>query len=178
MTPWLSPQRWSSLGPYELFEQFISVALLTLVGLAIVYSLIIAGAQVLSLIRSKGVGLEIEVIQDTFGSLMTVLILLEFNHSIFVGMQTRSSALQVRFVVLIAILVIARKLILLDYHAADYLMLFGMGAISLSLGGLYWLLADGDRRHAPSAPAHVPPRSSALAPPATAPLEPGATPGE
>lgn len=47
--------------------------------------------------------------------------------------------------VLIAILVLARKLILMDYKSVRLETLLGLGGLALSLGVLYWLLADGDR---------------------------------
>jgi uncharacterized membrane protein (DUF373 family) len=95
------------------------------------------------------------VMQDTFGLILTILILLEFNHSVFVALTERSGAIQVRLLVRITILVVARKLILMDYSAADLQTLFGFGGLLLALGGLYWLISDGDRRQ-PAAPAPAP----------------------
>jgi len=54
-------------------------------------------------------------LQDTFGPILTALILLEFNHSIFVALTRRTGAIQVRVVVLIAVLVVVRKMMLLDF---------------------------------------------------------------
>ena len=48
--------------------------------------------------------------------------------------------------VLITIIVLARKLVLLDYAAASMETLLGLGGLALSLGGLYWLISNGDRR--------------------------------
>jgi uncharacterized membrane protein (DUF373 family) len=85
-------------------------------------------------------------LQDTFGSILTVLILLEFNHSIFVALTQRTGAIQVRIVVLIAILVVVRKMMLLDFGSVTVQVLLALGGLLLCLGGLYWLIADGDRR--------------------------------
>jgi uncharacterized membrane protein (DUF373 family) len=49
-------------------------------------------------------------------------------------------------VVLIAVLVIARKLTLLDYATVDVRTLLGFAALLLALGGLYWLIAHSDAR--------------------------------
>lgn len=73
--------------------------------------------------------LETQVLQDAFGSFLTVLILLEFNHSIAVSLRTRSGAIQACVVVPIAIMVIARKLILLDFKSAQVEMLAGLGGL-------------------------------------------------
>ena len=48
--------------------------------------------------------------------------------------------------VLITIIVLARKLVLLDYAAASMETLLGLGGLALSLGGLYWLISNGERR--------------------------------
>jgi uncharacterized membrane protein (DUF373 family) len=90
-------------------------------------------------------------LQDTFGLILTIVIVLEFNHSIYVAMTQGSGAIQTRIVVLIAVLVIARKLMLKDFDAVDYQTLLGYGGLLLALGGLYWLISDGDRRRARAA---------------------------
>ncbi len=144
---------WRHLGWYERFEQTISSILLAMISVIIVYVLILSGLDLLADLQLGKAFLDHEVLQDAFGSLLTVLILLEFNHSIAMAMRTRSGAIQVRVVVLIAILVIARKLILLDYKSVSLDTLLGLAGLSLALGILYWLLADGDRRrHAPESP--------------------------
>jgi uncharacterized membrane protein (DUF373 family) len=53
--------------------------------------------------------------------------------------------------VLIAILVSARKLMLKDFDTLDIETLLGFGGLLLALGGLYWLIADADRRRAHAA---------------------------
>ena len=83
--------------------------------------------------------------KDTFGLILTVIILLEFNHSIVLAIRQRSGAVQVRVIVLITIIVLARKLVLLDYAATSVETLLGLGGLALSLGGLYWLISDRDQ---------------------------------
>jgi uncharacterized membrane protein (DUF373 family) len=90
--------------------------------------------------------LEKAALQETFGSILTILILLEFNHSVFVALTERSGAIQARIVVLIAVLVIARKLMLQDFASTTLQTMLGFSGLLLSLGGLYWLISDGDRR--------------------------------
>src|SRR5208282_2458408 len=46
----------------------------------------------------------------------------------------------------IAIMVVARKIVLLDYAAASVETLLGFGGLALALGGLYWLISDGEQR--------------------------------
>ena len=90
--------------------------------------------------------MDAEVFKDTFGLILTVLILLEFNHSIISALRQRAGSIQVSIIVLIAITVIARKLILLDYASASTETLLGLGGLALALGALYWLIAGVERR--------------------------------
>src|SRR5262245_793383 len=104
----------------------------------------------IDLVRDFGLGqqfMDKEVMQDTFGSVLILLILLEFNHSIQLAIKHRTGAIQVRMVVLIAILVIVRKLMLLDYAATDVPILLGFAGLLLALGALYWLVSHSDARH-------------------------------
>jgi uncharacterized membrane protein (DUF373 family) len=80
---------------------------------------------------------------------LSILILLEFNHSLVLSMKQRVGVLQARVIVMITIIVVARKLILFDYTVATWPTLLGLGGLALVLGVLYWLLSDIDsRRHA------------------------------
>jgi uncharacterized membrane protein (DUF373 family) len=90
--------------------------------------------------------LDAEIFKDTFGLILTILILLEFNHSIVSALRKRAGSIQVSIIVLITITVIARKLILLDYAAATPETLLGLGGLALALGVLYWLIAGVVRR--------------------------------
>jgi len=56
------------------------------------------------------------------------------------------TVVQVRAVILIAMLAIVRKLIILDIGPANTGELFGLAAAILALGAVYWLVRDQDRR--------------------------------
>jgi len=131
---------------YEWFEQIVLSVLVLIICLVIVYSLIIVTIKIFEDLVS-GVGfIETVALKDTFGLILTVIILVEFNHSIVLAIRQRSGAIQVRIVVLITIIVLARKLVLLDYAAASVETLLGLGGLALALGGLYWLISDGEQR--------------------------------
>ena len=91
---------------------------------------------------------EKEVFQAVFGMVMTVLIALEFNHSILGVLQRRHGIVQVRTVVLIALLALVRKFIILDATHVEPVTLLGLAASVLALGAVYWLGRDQDRRDA------------------------------
>jgi len=135
---------------YEWFEQIILGIIVIIMSLVIIYSLFVAIITLSGDLASGIESMETSALKDTFGLILTVIILVEFNHSIVLAIRQRSGAIQVRIVVLITIIVLARKLVLLDYTTASMETLLGLGGLALSLGGLYWLISDGEqRRRAP-----------------------------
>jgi uncharacterized membrane protein (DUF373 family) len=76
--------------------------------------------------------------------IFTVIIALEFKRSLIVVAESRSSIVQVRTVVLLAMLAVVRKLIILDVSAADAGLLLGLSAAMLALGAVYWTVRDQD----------------------------------
>jgi uncharacterized membrane protein (DUF373 family) len=134
---------------YEWFEQSILGIIVLIMSVVIVYSLILGTITLFGDLVSGIDSMETSALKDTFGLILTVIILVEFNHSIVLAIRQRSGAIQVRIVVLITIIVLARKLVLLDYTTASVETLLGLGGLAISLGGLYWLISDGERRRAP-----------------------------
>jgi uncharacterized membrane protein (DUF373 family) len=86
------------------------------------------------------------VFQSMFGMIFTVIIGLEFKRSLLLVTARKETVVQVRAVILIAMLAIVRKLIILDVTTTNAAQLFGLAAAILSLGGVYWLVRDQDRR--------------------------------
>jgi uncharacterized membrane protein (DUF373 family) len=139
-------EEWRRLGLYEKFEQIAYGILILFIALMVVHSLIFL---VFKLSQDVFVAIsfgETTVLQDAFGAILTVVILLEFNRSIVAAMRGGSGLVELRIVVMIVIIVIARKLILFDYGAADLKNALFMGALVLVLGALYWLLGNAERR--------------------------------
>ena len=134
--------------PYEWFEQIVLGVIVFIISLVIIYSLVLATITLADDLVSGIGSMETSALKDTFGLILTVIILVEFNHSIVLAIRQRSGAIQVRIVVLITIMVLARKLVLLDYTTASVETLLGLGALALSLGGLYWWISDGEQRRA------------------------------
>ncbi len=137
---------------YDQFEMGISAILLIIIGIIIIYSTAIMVTMVVGDIHTGVHFSDQNAMKDTFGLILSILILIEFNHSIALAMRRRSGVLEVRVVILISIIVIARKLILLDYAKTGLDTLLGLGGLALSLGALYWLLSDVERRRPPAVP--------------------------
>ena len=138
-------QEWHDLTSYQRFEQVVSRIIMAFIAAVIVYSI---GLAAIELVVDFGLGrafVEQELLQDVFGSILTILILLEFNHSIAISLKQKTGIIQARTVVLIAILVIARKIILLDFKTASIETLAAHAGVALALGALYWLIAVSNR---------------------------------
>jgi uncharacterized membrane protein (DUF373 family) len=151
-------EAWPVLSIYERFEQVVTLLLTALIGLVIIAAVINLAFRIFMLVLF---GLldpaEYSVFQAVFGMIFTVLIAMEFNHSILGVLERKESIIQVRTVVLIALLALARKFIILDASKTEPLTIVGLAAAVLALGAVYWLVRDQDRRIAPeggSLPAH------------------------
>jgi uncharacterized membrane protein (DUF373 family) len=88
--------------------------------------------------------LEYAVFQKVFGEIMTLLIALEFNHTLQYVVTRQQSIIQTKVVLLIALLALARKLIILDLTTTSPEALFGLAAITLAVGVTYWMMRERD----------------------------------
>jgi uncharacterized membrane protein (DUF373 family) len=150
-------QEWNELTSYQRFEQVVSRIIMAFVAVVIVYAVILTTIELAIDFTLGRDFMEHELLQDVFGSILTILILLEFNHSIAVSLKQKTGIVQTRIVVLIAILVIVRKIILLDFKTASIEVLAGHAGVALALGALYWLIVVSSRHtvsHGGQAAAH------------------------
>lgn len=83
--------------------------------------------------------LDLAEVLPVLGGLMLVLIGIELLHTVKIYFEERQ--LHVEVVVLVALIAIARKVIIIDYKQMDGPMLLGLAALFLSLSGGYYLLA-------------------------------------
>jgi uncharacterized membrane protein (DUF373 family) len=74
-----------------------------------------------------------------------VIIALEFKKSLLVAAEGRDTVVQIRSVVMIALLAICRKVIILDLTETDALHILALAAAILALGLIYWLIGVRDR---------------------------------
>ena len=103
--------------------------------------------KILVSITSSGFDpIEYSVFQALFGMIFTVIIALEFKRSLLVVAERRHGIVQVRTVILLALLAIVRKLIIIDLASTEAMQLFALSTAILSLGAVYWLVRDQDRR--------------------------------
>ena len=138
--------RWSTMTFYERFEQIIAIILSAVISVIIAISLLSLINETIYLFIFHVDPLSHQVFQRLFGMIMTVLIAMEFNHSIIRAVARKEGVIQVKTVVLIAILTLARKFIILDFETISTSILIGMGVAVLALGVVYWLIREQSLR--------------------------------
>lgn len=100
---------------YERFEQVVALILANVIAIVIMISLLQLLRAVVVLLAGEAYSLlEHSVFQGLFGMIMTLLIAMEFKHSIIRVALRRDSIIQVKTVVLIALIALARKFVILD----------------------------------------------------------------
>jgi uncharacterized membrane protein (DUF373 family) len=140
-------RQWPSLTIYQRFESLVALILTLLVTLVIVVALFRLSVEIVGgLILGALNPLEHGVFQTIFGQIMTVLIALEFNHTLRVVVAREESIIQTKTVLLISLLAMARRFIVMDLTAASSLELLGLATVTLALGGTYWLMRERDDR--------------------------------
>jgi uncharacterized membrane protein (DUF373 family) len=139
---------WALLSIYQKFEHAIVVILTMLIALVIAFAVWNLTLKIVVSILWSGSfdPTEYSVFQAIFGMIFTVIIGLEFKRSLLVVAERRDSVVQVRTVILLALLAIVRKLIILDMSQASAQQLFALSAAILALGSVYWLVREQDCR--------------------------------
>ena len=135
----------NALSLYERFEQLVCLILTALIALVIGVAVLHLATRIFGLLNVIDPA-DQATFQTVFGMIMTVLIALEFKHSVLVILKRHQNIVQARTVVLIALLAIVRKFIILDLAEIQPLMMIGLAAALLALGAIYWLIRDQDDR--------------------------------
>jgi uncharacterized membrane protein (DUF373 family) len=133
---------------YQKFEHIGITVITSLIAVVIVFAIWNLGLKIiLAVLTTSFDPTDYKVFQAVFGMIFTVIIALEFERSILVLAERRDSIVQVRAVVLIALLAVVRKLIILDLKETESLQLFALAAAILALGIVHWLVREQERRH-------------------------------
>jgi uncharacterized membrane protein (DUF373 family) len=139
-------REWAVMSFYERFEQVVALALSGVIAVIVVVSLLQLVQVVFTLLVLDAFNpLDHKVFQTVFGMIMTLLIAMEFKHSIIRVALRRDSIIQVKTVVLIALLALSRKFVILDPDIGPGKVAALAGA-TLALGVVYWLLRERDDR--------------------------------
>jgi uncharacterized membrane protein (DUF373 family) len=138
---------WAILTAYQRFESIIALLLSLVIAVVVLVALyrLISGVIDTLVLRALN-PLEHTVFQQVFGEIMTVLIALEFNHTLHYAFSGSRGVIQAKVVILIAQLAIVRKLIVADFYGVTPAWLAGLAALILALGITYWLMRERDDR--------------------------------
>jgi uncharacterized membrane protein (DUF373 family) len=136
-------ERWNVLTYYQRFEAAVAFVLTLVIALIVLVALYRLCAEVVTSLLAGAVNpLEHSAFQTVFGHIMTLLIALEFNHTLRFVVTRQQSVIQTRVVILIAVLALARKFIVLDIHETTPAYLMALAAVTLALGLTYWLMTE------------------------------------
>jgi uncharacterized membrane protein (DUF373 family) len=136
------------LSLYQRFEHVIVTILTALIAIIVVVAVWNLSVKILfGLVLSGSLDpSDYSIFQAVFGMIFTVIIALEFKKSLLVIAERRDNVVQIRSVVIIALLAICRKVIILDVKETDALQIFALAAAILALGIVYRLIRDSDQR--------------------------------
>ena len=154
---------WEFLTYYQRFESSVAFVLTIIIGLIVLVALYRLTVNVtVGLLRGVLDPLDHKVFQTVFGDIITLLIALEFNHTLQYVVTREQSIIQMKVVLLIALLALARKFVL-DLSDVTAGHLLGLAAITLGLGITYWLVREREpARGASQGPAQAAQRRSSL----------------
>lgn len=139
-------ERWPMMTLYERFEQVVAIVLSAVIAVIVVTSLVQLIREVFMLLVLDAFNpLDHKMFQTVFGMIMTVLIAMEFKHSIVRVVMGQDSIVQVKTVVLIALIALSRKFVILDPETSPAKVAALSGA-ALALGIVYWLMRERDQR--------------------------------
>jgi uncharacterized membrane protein (DUF373 family) len=131
---------WNAMSFYGRFEQIVTWILTLFIAAIIAIALFRLVVTILQLLVFGALNpLNHEEFEVIFGMIMTLLIAMEFNHSILQSMERLHRIVQVKTVVLISILALARKFIM---------TIIALGFAVIALGVVYWLMRERDDRSA------------------------------
>ena len=138
-------KQWNILTYYQRFESAVAFVLTLVIALIVLVALYRLCVGVVTAFLFGAVNpLEHAAFQSIFGEIMTLLIALEFNHTLRYVVTKHQSIIQTKVVVLIALLAVARKFIILDMRETTPGVLLGLAAITLALGVTNRLMREGN----------------------------------
>jgi uncharacterized membrane protein (DUF373 family) len=121
------------------FERYIYLVLIALLMIVVVFSVIeLAYTMFIGLWTVSWLQLENHELLDLLGYFLLVLIVVELLDTIKVYIQ--KNEIHVEVIVLLAIIAVARKVIILDPTKLDFILLIGLGVLFISLAAGYYLI--------------------------------------
>lgn len=138
---------WLVMTFYERFEQIVLMILSFIISLVILFALLQLMVNIYSILMAGVLNpMDYKIFQVIFGMIMTLLIAMEFKHSIVKILERQSHIVQVKSIILLALLALARKFIIIHLDETEPLKLMALSLSVLVLGVVYWLLSHREKR--------------------------------
>lgn len=129
----------------ERIEKGVAWALIAMMCVVTVLATIELGYVLFNEVMSPPIGLlDLTEMLELFGLFLMVLIAMELLHSIKLYVTERH--LDVEVVMLVALMAIARKVIILDLHKTEAVVMYAIAALVVALASGLWLLRRSKRR--------------------------------
>ena len=126
---------------YHRFESFITTGVVILISIMIIAGFWGLIVETYNLVHHGAFDtLEHKAFQSAFGMVMTILIALEFNHTIMHAYIENGREMMVKTVVLVSILAVARQFIVSEVEIISPFTLAALALSLLSLGIVYRLM--------------------------------------
>lgn len=125
---------------YHWPEKLVIVALTLMVTITIFVTLAQAAVVLYQTLATEQSFLDHNAFIKVFGAFMTVLIAMEFNHTVFANISGTSPTVKVRAVLLVSLLALARKVVLIDLKDYDYTSLIALAVLIAGVTLAYWVV--------------------------------------
>ena len=137
---------WAVMTLYERFEQIVLLILSFIIAVVILFALLQLLANIYSIFIAGVLNpMDYKIFQAIFGMIMTLLIAMEFKHSIIKVLERQSHIIQVKSIILLALLALARKFIIINIESTAPSKLIALSISVLVLGVVYWLLSQREK---------------------------------
>lgn len=138
---------WEGMSYYERFERLVAMLLSVAIAVTVLYAMYYLVVHVFTLLVVRSADpFDYRVFQSVFEMILTVLIALEFNHTIVRSLKGEGSIVQIKVVLLIGMLVLVRKFIIMDLETLDPWKVGALALAVIALGVTYWLMRERDDR--------------------------------
>jgi uncharacterized membrane protein (DUF373 family) len=126
---------------YHWPEKLVSISLSLMITITIFVTLAQAALVLYQTLATEQSFLNHNAFIHVFGAFMTVLIAMEFNHTVFSTITGTSTTVKVRAVLLVSLLALARKVVLIDLNDYDYTSIIALAVLIAGVTLAYWVVA-------------------------------------
>jgi uncharacterized membrane protein (DUF373 family) len=144
--PGIIPEHWKVMTFYERFEQIIAIILSFIISIVVIFTVLQLIIKTYALLFLANLNtINHQAFQVIFGMIMTILIAMEFKHSILTVLKRSNHIVQAKAVILLGLLAMTRKFIIVNLELTEPFKLIALAFCVLVLGCVYWLLNQQDK---------------------------------